>query len=60
VAADEVKRAQIIVTALDQTIASLRERRELEWEEQIETLTRMRQETIARVREIDPTAEFPE
>jgi hypothetical protein len=54
VAAEETRKAQLIVIALDQTIADLRTRGEAEWQEQIDMLTRMRQDTIARVYEIHP------
>lgn len=57
-AAEEVARAQIIVSALDKTIMALRSKREDEWEEQIETLTRMREATIAKVHEVDPSVQF--
>jgi hypothetical protein len=56
VAAEETRKAQLIVIALDQTIADLRTRGEAEWQEQIDMLTRMRQDTIARVYEIDPAS----
>jgi hypothetical protein len=58
VAAEETRKAQLIVIALDQTIADLRTRGEAEWQEQIDMLTRMRQDTIARVYEIDPGVQF--
>jgi hypothetical protein len=58
VAAEETRKAQLIVIALDQTIADLRTRGEAEWQEQIDMLTRMRQDTIARVYEIDPSVQF--
>jgi hypothetical protein len=58
VAAEETRKAQLIVIALDQTIADLRTRGEAEWQEQIDMLTRMRQDTIARVHEIDPSLQF--
>ena len=57
-AAEETRKAQLIVIALDQTIADLRTRGEAEWQEQIDMLTRMRQDTIARVYEIDPSVQF--
>jgi hypothetical protein len=58
VAAGEIERARLVVLAIDQTMAALRETGELDWQEQIETLTRLREETIARVHEIDPSIEF--
>jgi len=45
----------MIVIALDQTIASLRERR---WQAHFETLSRLRDDTIARVHQIDPSVKF--
>ena len=54
-AAEETCKAQLIVIALDQTIADLRTRGEAEWQEQIDMLIRMRQDTIARVYENDPS-----
>jgi hypothetical protein len=58
VAADEVRNAQILVIALEQTIASLRERGGSDLEENIETLTLLRDATIAKVHEIDPSVQF--
>ena len=48
----------MIVIALDQTIASLRERGEPEWQEHVETLSRLRDDTIARVHQIYPSVKF--
>jgi hypothetical protein len=58
VAAEGVRGPQILVIALEQTIASLRERGGSYSEEHIETLTLLRDATIARVHEIDPTVQF--
>ena len=47
-----------MVIALDQTILALGARGESEWQEEIKRLTRMREATIAKVHEVDPSVQF--
>jgi hypothetical protein len=58
VAREVLRNAQIMVIALEQTIASLRERGEAEWAEEIQKLTELRDATVERARKIDPTVRF--
>ncbi|MDX6407677.1 MAG: hypothetical protein QOE13_748 [Gaiellaceae bacterium] len=55
---EDLRKAQIIVTALDQTIADLRARGASGWQEHIETLDRLREETVAEVHNLDPSVSF--